>query len=155
MPISEKLPPRLAGNVKDETFPAGQRMSQLADFAGDALSGVMGGMASRYVIDDTLAVRAEPCRPVRSLGSMWRSGGPLRRGAPKTPTPSTTDCFLSSTSSSCTERWPTRRWYRRGVISSPSAREVNGRRLDRFDHAELDRILAKLETMLSWGLLVR
>jgi dihydrodipicolinate synthase/N-acetylneuraminate lyase len=44
---------------------------------------------------------------------------------------------------------------RRGIIAYPGSREGNGRHLDQYDHAELDRTLANLASLLPSSLVER
>jgi 4-hydroxy-tetrahydrodipicolinate synthase len=135
--------------VKEETIPAGHVMTQLFELAGDALRGVMGGMAGRYLLDE------------------------YRRGACGTmPACEITDCHVQlwvalEAGAETRAREIFNRMlpllnyealfgvtlykeilFRRGVIRCPRTRGGIGP-LDAFDHRELDAILAELSPLFT------
>jgi 4-hydroxy-tetrahydrodipicolinate synthase len=135
--------------VKEETIPAGHVMTRLLELAGDALHGVMGGMAGRYLIDE------------------------YRRGACGTmPACEITDCHVqlwnaleagdeAGARAIFAQMLPLLNYealfgatlykevlYRRGVISCPRTRGGVGP-LDAFDHRELDAILVDLAPLFT------
>jgi len=136
--------------VKEETFPAGQRMTELQASAGDALAGVMGGMGSRYVLDEFArgACGTMPaCEVIDAHVTLWEA---LEDGR-AAEAASIHDRLLPLLNFE--QLYGPLAYkevlFRRGVISSVHRRESAGRRLDRFDAAELTRILANLEPLLS------
>ena len=106
--------------VKEETLPAGQRISQLLAVAGASLQGVMGGFAGQFVIDEYLrAARAARCPPARSLDvhvATWRA---LEAGNLEVARDLHTRPSRCSTSSTCTVPRSTRRSCA-SVASSPA-----------------------------------
>jgi 4-hydroxy-tetrahydrodipicolinate synthase len=134
--------------VKEEAQPSGQRITRLAELAGDSIEAVFGGAGARHVIDE-LARGAEGTMPaceitelhVAMLGS-YRAGDEARAR----------DLFertLPLLNMQAVFRWRLTKavLIRRGVIDCDYTR-APGPELDRYDRAELDALLTRISDLL-------
>jgi dihydrodipicolinate synthase/N-acetylneuraminate lyase len=132
--------------VKEEALPPGPRMSELLLQAGDALQGVMGGFAGRFMIDEFLrgACGTMPaCEIVDVHVAIWRA---LEAGDVDTaravhgralPLLNMEWLYGAAVYKEVLRR--------RGIIASATVREPGALSLDRRDSDELDAVLALLK----------
>jgi 4-hydroxy-tetrahydrodipicolinate synthase len=154
-PMSVELMARLLREVehveyvKEETIPAGQVMTRLIALAGDALRGVMGGMAGRYLLDEHRrgACGTMPACEITDLHvALWNrleagdAGGARELFNRMLPLLNYEALFGATLYKEVL--------YRRGIIRCPRTRGAIGP-LDDFDHRELDAILADLSPLLT------
>ena len=134
--------------VKEETLPAGQRISQLLAVAGASLQGVMGGFAGRFVIDEYLRGSCgtmPACEILDVHVAIWRAleAGNLEvaRDLHTRALPLLNIEYLYGPAI-----------YKevlrlRGVIAGSAVRDPGAARLDARDRDELDVILARMDDM--------
>lgn len=131
--------------IKEETLPAGQIMSETIAAAGDALKGVMGGMAGRYLINehDRGACGTMPACEVTDVHvQVWDALEVGDRATARAvfnrllPLLNYENLYGAAVYKEVL--------YRRGIIASPRMRAVDARVLDHWDMRELDDILADL-----------
>ncbi len=129
--------------IKEETVPAGQIITETIQAAGDALKGIMGGMAGRYLIveHDRGACGTMPaCEMTDVHVQLWDAleagDRPLARSIFNRLLP------LLNYENGYGAAVYKEVLYRRGVISNPRMRAVDARKLDKWDQKELDDILA-------------
>lgn len=141
--------------VKEEAPPSGQRITHLADLAGDSLEAVFGGAGGRYLIDElTRGARGTmPACEITELhvamlaafdaGDRWRARDLFERTLP----------LLNM---QAIFRWRLTKdvLRRRGLIDSTYTR-APGPELDRFDRLELDALLRRLGDLLPLTPLAR
>lgn len=135
--------------VKEETYPAGQRMSRLLAEGGDAIRGVMGGMASRYVLDEFArgACGTMPaCEIVDVHVALWCALDEGRIEDARAiherllPLLNFEQLYGALAYKSVL--------HRRGVLETAVTREGVACALDAYDAAELDRLLGRLDGLL-------
>lgn len=135
--------------VKEETIPAGQVMTRLFALAGDALRGVMGGMAGRYLLDEYRrgACGTMPACEITDLHvALWNLLEAGDESGARTlfnrmlPLLNYEALFGATLYKEVL--------YRRGIIRCPRTRGAVGP-LDRFDHRELDALLADLAPLFT------
>jgi dihydrodipicolinate synthase/N-acetylneuraminate lyase len=134
--------------VKEETLPAGPRISQLIGRAGSSLQGVMGGFAGRFVVDEFLrgACGTMPaCEVVDVHVAIWRA---LEAG----DMDAARDLHTKALPLLNIEYLYGPAIYKevlrlRGVIATSSVREPGAARLDPRDLEELDTILRRMRDM--------
>ncbi|WP_343614865.1 dihydrodipicolinate synthase family protein [Novosphingobium sp.] len=136
--------------VKEEAAPSGQRITKLSDLAGDALDAVFGGAGARYVIDEMVrgARGTMPACEVTEVHVRMLTA--FDEGREK----DARDLFertLPLLSMQAVFRWRLTKavLQRRGLIDSAFTR-APGPELDRYDHAELDALLARLGDLTSF-----
>jgi 4-hydroxy-tetrahydrodipicolinate synthase len=131
--------------VKEETIPAGQVMTELIALAGEALRGVMGGMAGRYLLSEYRrgACGTMPACEVTDLHvALWErleagdEAGARALFNRMLPLLNIEALYGATLYKEVL--------YRRGILPCPRTRGAVGP-LDRFDHRELDAILADLQ----------
>jgi dihydrodipicolinate synthase/N-acetylneuraminate lyase len=152
-PMSAELMARLLQGiehvdyVKEETIPAGHVMTRLITLAGDALKGVMGGMAGRYLLDEYRrgACGTMPACEITDLHvALWNrleagdEAGARALFNRMLPLLNYEALFGATLYKEVL--------YRRGILRSPRTRGAVGP-LDAFDHRELDAILADLSPL--------
>jgi 4-hydroxy-tetrahydrodipicolinate synthase len=137
--------------VKEEAPPSGQRITRLMELTGDSLLAVFGGVGARYLIDE-LTRGAQGTMPACEITELhvamferFRSGD--ERGA--------RDLFertLPLLSMQAIFRWRLTKavLQRRGLVGSTFVR-APGPELDRYDHLELDALLARLADLIPLG----
>jgi dihydrodipicolinate synthase/N-acetylneuraminate lyase len=136
--------------VKEETLPAGQRITQLIAQAGASLRGVMGGFAGRFVLDEYLRGSCgtmPACEVVDVHVAIWRA---LEAG----DIDNARDLHTRALPLLNIEYLYGPAIYkevlrRRGIISTSAVRDPGAARLDARDHEELDAILLRMGDMLS------
>lgn len=135
--------------VKEETIPAGQVMTRLIDLAGEALLGVMGGMAGRYLLDEYRrgACGTMPACEITDLHvALWNHLEAGDESAARNlfnrmlPLLNYEALFGATLYKEIL--------YRRGIIRCPRTRGAVGP-LDAFDHREIDAILADLSPLFA------
>lgn len=134
--------------VKEETLPAGQRISHLIDRAGASLRGVMGGFAGRFVIDEYLRGSCgtmPACEVLDVHVAIWRAleagDVELARDLHTRALPLLNIEYLYGPAI-----------YKevlrlRGVIAGSAIRDPGAARLDARDREELDAILDRMQDM--------
>jgi 4-hydroxy-tetrahydrodipicolinate synthase len=136
--------------VKEEGLPAGQRMTQLIGRTGSSLSGVMGGFAGRFVIDEYLrgACGTMPaCEVVDVHVAIWRAleAGDHERArdlhARALPLLNIEYLYGPSIYKEVLRR--------RGIIATAAVRDPGAARLDSRDREELDVILRRMHDMFE------
>jgi 4-hydroxy-tetrahydrodipicolinate synthase len=136
--------------VKEETYPAGQRMSGLLEQGAEVIRGVMGGMASRYVLDEFArgACGTMPaCEVVDVHVALWTALEEGRADEARAiherllPLLNFEQLYGALAYKSVL--------HRRRIIAHPGTREGVARTLDAFDEAELDRLLGRLDGLLT------
>jgi dihydrodipicolinate synthase/N-acetylneuraminate lyase len=135
--------------VKEETIPAGHVMTALFALAGDALRGVMGGMAGRYLIDEYRrgACGTMPACEITDVHvALWNA---LEAGdEPRARSLFNRMLPLLNYEALFGSTLYKEVLYRRGIIRSPRTRGGVGP-LDDFDRRELDAILAELSPLFT------
>lgn len=141
--------------VKEEAPPSGQRITRLAELAGDALLAVFGGAGARYLIDE-LTRGAKGTMPACEITELHVAMfGRFQRGDDA----GARDLFertLPLLSMQAVFRWRLTKavLQRRGLIESTFVRAA-GPELDPYDRAELDALLARLADVLPPGMAAR
>jgi 4-hydroxy-tetrahydrodipicolinate synthase len=151
-PMSLGLLKRLFGEIeevqylKEETALAGQKMTLLLEQVGDHIHGIMGGAAGRYLLDEYRrgAVGTMPaCEVVDLHAKFWHLLESGQTDAARTfyrrllPLLNIESLYSFSIYKEIL--------YRRGVITTTTSRMPGAGTLDRYDHLELDAILAELD----------
>jgi 4-hydroxy-tetrahydrodipicolinate synthase len=134
--------------VKEETLPAGQRISQLLARAGASLQGVMGGFAGRFVIDEYLRGSCgtmPACEVLDVHVAIWRAleAGDLEAAR---------DLHTRALPLLNIEYLYGPAIYKevlrlRGVIAGSAVRDPGAARLDARDRDELGAILGRMQDM--------
>ena len=141
------------GYLKEETALAPQVMSSVRTEAGDALRGVMGGMAGRYLLEEYRrgACGTMPACEVTDVHVLvWNA---LDRGDEAEARRLHTMLLpLLNFEAMYSFTVYKEILYRRGVIANPVTRVPGAGRLDAENHREIDAILEQLEPMLTLGL---
>ncbi len=134
--------------VKEETLPAGQRISQLLAQGGASLQGVMGGFAGRFVIDEYLRGSCgtmPACEILDVHVAIWRA---LETGNLE----AARDLHTRALPLLNIEYLYGPAIYKevlrlRGVIAGSAVRDPGAARLDARDRDELDAILGRMQDM--------
>ncbi len=134
--------------VKEEAPPSGQRITRLTELAGASLRAVFGGAGARYVIDE-LARGAEGTMPACEITELHVAMLARFHAGDE---PGARDLFertLPLLNMQAVFRWRVTKavLQKRGLIDSTFTR-APGPELDRYDHAELDALLARLSDLL-------
>jgi 4-hydroxy-tetrahydrodipicolinate synthase len=134
--------------VKEETMPAGQRISQLIARAGTSLRGVMGGFAGRFVIDEYLrgSCGTMPACEIADVHvAIWRAleAGDYERARDvhgrALPLLNIEWLYGPAVYKEVLRR--------RGIIATSTVREPGAERLDARDSDELDAILRRMQDL--------
>jgi dihydrodipicolinate synthase/N-acetylneuraminate lyase len=132
--------------LKEETALAGQKMTLLLEKAGNEIKGIMGGAAGRYLLDEYRrgAVGTMPaCEVVDLHVQLWEL---LESGQEEAARAFYTKLLpLLNIESLYSFAIYKEILHRRGIIATTTARMPGASTLDRYDHLELDAILATLE----------
>jgi dihydrodipicolinate synthase/N-acetylneuraminate lyase len=136
--------------VKEETLPAGQRITQLIARAGTSLQGVMGGFAGRFVLDEFLRGSCgtmPACEVVDVHVAIWRA---LEAG----DMDSARDLHARALPLLNIEYLYGPAIYKevlrlRGIISTSAVRDPGAAHLDARDREELDAILLRMGDMFA------
>lgn len=132
--------------LKEETALAGQKMTLLQEQAGEHIQGIMGGAAGRYLLDEYRrgAVGTMPaCEVVDLHAKLWHL---LESGQAEAARAFYMRLLpLLNIESLYSFSIYKEVLYRRGVIATTTSRMPGAGTLDRYDHLELDAILAELE----------
>jgi 4-hydroxy-tetrahydrodipicolinate synthase len=132
--------------LKEETALAGQKMTLLLEQAGDHIQGIMGGAAGRYLLDEHRrgAVGTMPaCEVIDLHAQLWDLLESNRAEAARSFY--TKLLPLLNIESLYSFAIYKEVLYRRGIIATTVSRMPGAGTLDRFDHQELDAILAELD----------
>jgi 4-hydroxy-tetrahydrodipicolinate synthase len=134
--------------VKEEAPPSGQRISQLAELAGDALLAVFGGAGARYLMDE-LARGAAGTMPACEITELHVAMVKHFRGGDQAGARDLFERTLPLLNMQAVFRWRLTKavLQRRGLIDSCFTR-APGPELDQQDRAELDCLLARLADLL-------
>jgi 4-hydroxy-tetrahydrodipicolinate synthase len=131
--------------LKEETALAGQKMTVLLETTGNDIKGIMGGAAGRYLLDEFRrgAVGTMPaCEVVDLHTQLWEL---LESGQMEAARAFYTRHLpLLNIESLYSFAIYREVLHRRGVIATTTARMPGAGNLDRYDHLELDAILAEL-----------
>jgi dihydrodipicolinate synthase/N-acetylneuraminate lyase len=131
--------------LKEETALAGQKMTLLLERAGEHIKGIMGGAAGRYLLDEHRrgAVGTMPaCEVVDLHAQLWEL---LESGQNEAARAFYTKLLpLLNIESLYSFAIYKEVLHRRGVIATTVSRMPGAGTLDRYDHQELDAILAEL-----------
>jgi 4-hydroxy-tetrahydrodipicolinate synthase len=139
--------------IKEETTLAPQVMSAVRELAGDALKGVMGGMAGRYMLEEFQrgACGTMPaCEVTDAHVQVWNA---LDRGDEEEARRLHTQLLpLLNYEAMYSFTIYKEVLVRRGIISSARTRVPGASHLDAVNHRELDLLLRDLEPLLTAGL---
>jgi 4-hydroxy-tetrahydrodipicolinate synthase len=131
--------------LKEETALAGQKMTLLLEQADGHIKGIMGGAAGRYLLDEYRrgAVGTMPaCEVVDLHAQLWEL---LESGQSEAARAFYTRLLpLLNIESLYSFSIYKEVLHRRGVIATTVSRMPGAGTLDRYDHQELDAILAEL-----------
>jgi 4-hydroxy-tetrahydrodipicolinate synthase len=136
--------------LKEETALAPQIMSQVKALAGDALKGMMGGMAGRYLLDEYRrgACGTMPaCEVTDAHVAVWNA---LENG-PEEKARELFRLLLPLLNIEAMYSFVVYKevLYRRGIIACPKSRAPGAPTLDEAASQELDAILADLKPLLT------
>jgi len=136
--------------IKEETFPATHKLTQVLEMAGPKLKGVFGGAGGRYLLLEHprgVAGQMPGCHVTDVIGRLWDAleAGDLREA--KCIYGLLAPLFALETLRGTSYPEVLRR---RGVIVSSRGRSPTPRRMDEYDHRALDDILRDLEPLLTW-----
>ncbi|MCC6175538.1 MAG: dihydrodipicolinate synthase family protein [Chloroflexi bacterium] len=139
--------------LKEETAVAPQVMSQVKALAGDALKGMMGGMAGRYLLDEYRrgACGTMPaCEVTDAHVAVWNA---LENG-PQEKARELFRLLLPLLNIEAMYSFVVYKevLYRRGIIACPRSRAPGAPTLDETASQELDAILADLKPLLTVSL---
>jgi dihydrodipicolinate synthase/N-acetylneuraminate lyase len=161
-PFGTRLPPEFVARlvrelpnvswIKEETMPPGHAISAEIGLAGDALHGVMGGLAGRYLLDE---FRRGACGTMPACEAtdvhvlVWEAlaAGDERRARDLFNRLLPLLTFEARTLGVCKAVLK-----RRGVIASDYMRQHAGNPLDDLDRRELDAILDDLRDLFRLAL---
>jgi 4-hydroxy-tetrahydrodipicolinate synthase len=134
--------------VKEEAPPSGQRITQLAGLAGDALDAVFGGAGGRYVIDE-LARGARGTMPACEITELHVAMIRCHANGDETGARDLFERTLPLLNMQAIFRWRLTKAVlkMRGIIASDFVR-APGPALDRHDRAELEALLGRLGDLL-------
>ena len=134
--------------VKEEAPPSGQRITKLAELAGDSLLAVFGGAGARYVIDE-LTRGAKGTMPACEITELHVEMFDRFRRKDEAGARDLFERTLPLLNMQAVFRWRLTKAVleRRGVIDSTFVR-ASGPELDRYDRHELDALLARLSDLL-------
>jgi 4-hydroxy-tetrahydrodipicolinate synthase len=139
--------------IKEESAHAPQVMSAVRELAGDALKGVMGGMAGRYMLEEFRrgACGTMPaCEVTDAHVQVWNA---LDRGDEEEARRLHTQLLpLLNYEAMYSFSIYKEVLLRRGIISSARTRVPGAGQLDAENHRELDLLLRDLEPLLTAGL---
>lgn len=137
--------------IKEETVFAAQLTTELLAHAGDSVKGVMGGMGCKFLISE---FNRGMCgnMPASHFGDihskMWNlleegdEAGAREIHTRMAP--------LNNYESLYGMRAFKEILYRRGVITSPTTRSPGKKKLDKYDLAEYDTLLASIDDLMTW-----
>lgn len=130
--------------VKEETPPSGQRIMQLSELARGSLRAVFGGGGARHVIDE-LTRGAKGTMPACEITGLHVAMLDLFRRGDETGARNVFERTLPLLNMQAVFRWRLTKTvlHRRGLIDNCFTR-APGPELDRFDCAEMDKLLARM-----------
>ncbi|MGB3305931.1 MAG: dihydrodipicolinate synthase family protein [Thermomicrobiales bacterium] len=138
------------GYLKEETALAPQVMSAVTEAAGDAVKGMMGGMAGRYLLEEYRrgATGSMPaCEVVDVHVQVWDA---LEAGDAERARDLHTQLLpLLNYEAMYSFTIYKEILRRRGIIASAATRVAGAGKLDAENHRELDAILARLEPLFT------
>jgi 4-hydroxy-tetrahydrodipicolinate synthase len=134
--------------VKEEAPPSGQRITQLTELAGDAVSAVFGGAGARYLIDE-LRRGAAGTMPACEITELHVKMVNDYRNGNEDAARDLFERTLPLLSMQAVFRWRLTKavLQKRGLIGSTYVR-APGPELDRFDRQELDALLNRLADLV-------
>ncbi len=139
------------GYVKEETQFAGQLATDILDQAGDSIKGVMGGSGCKFLIAE---YNRGMCgnMPASHYGDVHSKIWDLLEDGDETAAREihTRIGPLNAFEGLYGVTAFKEVLFRRGVISSPTTRSPGKKVLDKYDMAELDKLLATVEDLLTW-----
>lgn len=153
--------------VKEESLLPGQVMTRLFKEAGKSVKGVMGGMGGRYLIDEYRrgACGTMPAGHITDAhAKLWAA---LEKGRKTEKLPKGSEPWEQPVSDEAREIWEIMlpslnfeflfgvsaykaAFWRRGIIKTTVTRIPAGRPLDKLDIEELDIILDRMASLLTW-----
>lgn len=135
--------------VKEETPPSGQRIMQLTELARGSLRAVFGGGGARHVIDELIR-GAKGTMPACEITGLHVAMLDLFRRGDETGARDLFERTLPLLNMQSVFRWRLTKavLHRRGLIGSCFTR-APGPELDRYDWAEVDRLLARMADLGS------
>lgn len=130
--------------VKEETPPSGQRIMQLTELARGSLRAVFGGGGARHVIDELIR-GAQGTMPACEITGLHVAMLDLFRRGDETGARDLFERTLPLLNMQSVFRWRLTKavLHRRGLIESCFTR-APGPELDRYDWAEVDRLLERM-----------
>lgn len=136
--------------VKEETPPSGQRIMQLAGLAQGSLRAVFGGGGARHVIDELIR-GAKGTMPACEITGLHVAMLDLFHRGDETGARNLFERTLPLLNMQAVFRWRLTKavLHRRGLIESCFTR-APGPELDRFDWAEVDKLLARMADLASF-----
>ncbi|MGH6884484.1 MAG: dihydrodipicolinate synthase family protein [Geminicoccales bacterium] len=134
--------------VKEEAPPSGQRITRLAQLAGESLLAVFGGAGARYVIDE-LSRGAKGTMPACEITELHVAMVDRFQRRDETGARDLFERTLPLLNMQAIFRWRLTKAVlrRRGMIESAFVR-APGPELDRYDRSELDALLTRLADLL-------
>jgi 4-hydroxy-tetrahydrodipicolinate synthase len=137
--------------VKEENMPCGQRISQLLAARPAGLRGVFGGAGGRYIIDE-LTRGAIGTMPAAETPEVHVALMRAQRSGDATRVRALYEAMLPILMMQAVFRWRLTKEVlrRKGLIASAHTR-APGPEFDDGDHAELSRILERLEDFMARG----
>jgi dihydrodipicolinate synthase/N-acetylneuraminate lyase len=134
--------------VKEEAPPSGQRITRLAELAGDSLLAVFGGAGARYLIDE-LSRGAKGTMPACEITELHVQLVDRFERRDEDGARALFERTLPLLNMQAVFRWRLTKavLQRRGLIESAFTR-APGPQLDRYDQLELDALLARLGDLL-------
>jgi 4-hydroxy-tetrahydrodipicolinate synthase len=136
--------------VKEETPPSGQRIMQLSELTRGSLRAVFGGGGARHVIDELMR-GATGTMPACEITGVHVAMLDLFRRGDETGARDLFERTLPLLNMQAVFRWRLTKavLQRRGLIDSCFTR-APGPELDRFDRAEVDKLLARMADLASF-----
>lgn len=136
--------------VKEETPPSGQRIMQLTELARGSLRAVFGGGGARHVIDELIR-GAKGTMPACEITGLHVAMLDLFHRGDETGARNLFERTLPLLNMQSVFRWRLTKavLQRRGLIDSCFTR-APGPELDRFDWAEIDKLLARMADLGSF-----
>jgi 4-hydroxy-tetrahydrodipicolinate synthase len=136
--------------IKEETFPATHKLTQVLQVAGPKLKGVFGGAGGRYLLLEHprgVAGQMPGCHVTDVVVRLWDAleAGDMMEA--KRVYGLMAPLFALETLHGTSYPEVLRR---RGVIASSRGRSQRSRLMDEYDHRALDDILRDLEPLFTW-----
>jgi dihydrodipicolinate synthase/N-acetylneuraminate lyase len=137
--------------VKEETFPATHKLTQLLDIAGPKLKGVFGGSGGRYLLLEHprgVCGQMPGCHITDVVVRLWNAldGGDMAEAK-------RVFCLMGpifALETQCPGKIYKEVLRRRGVIKYAGSRNQAPDVMDRYDESALDDILDDLQALFTW-----